>query len=197
FDQMPRPNQSRNKGASTTRGTALSILIYGSQPAATNGERARPKPSEIPAAAPTIRPSSDSSTVVARCLQSIPLVTHAATRAAIADGRLMKNGSNSFAATTDSHTDSTAMPTRSRQNNTRVALCVASPLSAVARRNDGRAEVESATSCLRRALALDDFFAQHRPDGAIHVDELRRRTQFHQIARAIELHGMLRHDAAC
>ena len=78
FDQMPRPNHSRNSGASTTRGTAFSILMYGSKMLASIGERPSEKPSEIPSAAPTSRPSSDSSSVTARCAHSDPLTIHCA-----------------------------------------------------------------------------------------------------------------------
>jgi len=47
-----------------------------------------------------------------------------------------------------------------------------------------------------RALALDDFFAKHGPEGAIEIDERGRRPQLHQIARAIERHRMAGDDAA-
>ena len=44
FDQMPSPNQSRNSGASTTRGTAFSIVMYGSSTRAANGDRPSANP---------------------------------------------------------------------------------------------------------------------------------------------------------
>ena len=48
FDQIPRPNQSRKSGASTTRGTAFNIVMYGSSTRAANGDRASAKPVVTP-----------------------------------------------------------------------------------------------------------------------------------------------------
>src|SRR5256885_4276532 len=178
---MPSPNQRRNSGASTTRGTAFSILMYGSSTRARKGERARARPIETPSAAPASNPSSDSSSVTARCPQSVPLTVQRATRAAISVGRLTKNGSRTFTETSDCHAASSTMPSASCATNT-------TP-------RDGaptRAAAALCTRRLRRPLALDHFFAQHHPDAAVQIDERRRRAQLHQIARPFEADVMLR-----
>ena len=122
FDQIPSPNQSRKSGASTTRGTAFNIVMYGSSTLAANGDRASAKPVVTPAAAPMTSPSSDSSSVTRRCGQSEPDATHAATRPAISLGRLKKNGSITPVAAPACHAPTTATPSATRQNATDTRL---------------------------------------------------------------------------
>src|SRR3989442_526320 len=190
FDQMPRPNQRRNSGASTTRGTAFSILMYGSRTRASNGVRASEKPSEMPIAAPTSRPRSDSSSVTARCPHSVPPAIHRPMRAAMSLGRLTKNGSSSFSATSACHAPRNATPTASCQQRTArpEGRALRSPVELPApleREGFSRAS---------RFTALHHFFAEHGPDAAIEIDERRQRAQLHQIARPLERHVVLRDD---
>src|SRR5258708_6565337 len=162
---MPSPNQRRNSGASTTRGTAFSILMYGSHTRATSGDRAKPKPSVTPSVAPMISPSSDSSSVVAKCSQSVPAVAQVPTRRAMSAGRVTKKASSPSPDTSACHTASTATPT---------AICHA--------------------TTLRALLAFDDFIAKDCPDRAIELNEGRRDAELQEIARAIERDGMDGHD---
>src|SRR5580765_1422169 len=173
---MPSPNHSRNNGASTTRGTAFSILMYGSKMLASIGDRPSEKPAEMPITAPTTRPSSDSSSVTARCPHSDPVETHCTIRCAMSDGRLTKKASSTFSETSVCQSVSATAPTATRQNRT------AGPVGSA----PGTAGAASATRLPRWLLALDDFLAKHRPDRAIEVDERRRRAQLHQVARTIE-----------
>src|SRR5260221_10698397 len=124
------------------------------------GERPSEKPREIPIAEPTSRPSSDSSSVTARWRHSDPVAIHCTIRCAISDGGVTKNPSRTFSETRVCQTVSTVMPRAACQNSTAEA--------------DGPA---LRTAMLRRALALDHLFAQHRPDRAIEVDERRRGAQ--------------------
>ena len=180
FDQIPSPNHSRNNGASTTRGTAFNILIYGSNTRASTGDRPSRKPSEMPAAAPSTRPSSDSSRVAARCRHSDPSITQIAIRCAMAVGRLTKNGSRSFSETRPCHSDSAQRPT---------AICQNAIVVRLASRASG-----SPTRRLGGPLAPDYFLAEHDPERAVEIDECGRRAQFHQVTGAIERHGLASHD---
>src|SRR5262245_57186210 len=163
FDQIPRPNHSRKSGASTTRGTAFSILMYGSKTRATSGDRANPKPNEIPSAPPTMSPRSDSSSVVARCAHRMPDETHVDSRLKISEGRLTKNGSRTPSVTSACHMATIPTPTTS---------------------------CHARTVALRAALAPDDFIAKNGPQQAIQIDERRRRSELEQIARPLERHRM-------
>src|SRR5262249_945080 len=178
---MPRPNHSRNSGASTTRGTALSILMYGSITRARNGDRASRNPSDTPSAAPATSPSSDSSIVTARWRHNVPPVIHWRMRAPMSLGRLTKNGSRTPSDTSVCHNASSAAPSASCDARTS-ARDEVSPLSPPA----------SATEALAGTTAPDHLFAQHGPDGAIQIDERRRGPQLHEIARASERDVMLR-----
>src|SRR4051812_26438105 len=178
FDQMPRPNHNRNRGARTTRGTAFSILIYGSKMPARIGDRPSEKPAEMPRAAPTSRPSSDSSNVTVKCRHNEPLTTHCAIRNAMSEGRLTKKASSTFSDTSVCQSVSVATPNATCQKRTTV-------LAEVAGAAMGR---PSATCLLHRALALDHFIAKHGPQRAVEIDERRQRPQRHQIAWAVQCH---------
>src|SRR5947209_1192976 len=175
---MPRPNQSRKIGARTTRGTAFSIVMYGSQMRAASRQRPNTKPSPIPIAAPITSPRTASSSVVARWPQMAPVRVHAAIRTAMALGRLTKNGSRSFARTPDSQAATTRMA---------MAIC---QRRTVVRRG-------SVTRHVRARLASDDFLSQIRPDRSVQLDEARLRPEIEQIARPTERNAMARHDTAC
>src|SRR3989475_2673165 len=179
FDQMPRPNHNRKIGARTTRGTALSIVMYGSQMRATIGDRARAKPRVMPSNAPATRQRNASSSVTRRCPQIAPDVIHVAMRAAMSLGRLTKKGSSSFARTPSCHAAIT-----------KAAMAICQPIT-VARDAGGLA-----TTHLAAALALDDFLAQVGPDRSIEVKECRLHAQIEQVARAAERDAVPRHDAA-
>src|SRR3954463_14678475 len=58
FDAMPSPNQSAKIGASTTRGSALSIFTYGSNTALIIGFCAEQKPISTPASETTTKTST-------------------------------------------------------------------------------------------------------------------------------------------
>src|SRR5260221_11123090 len=71
-DQIPRPSQSVNIGANTTRGSALTILTYGSNTAAGRGWRANQKPTSTPPIEPITKARIDSTSVNQRCFQKKP-----------------------------------------------------------------------------------------------------------------------------
>src|SRR5205823_12210552 len=148
---------------------AFSILMYGSNTRATIGNRAKPNPSDTPSAAPKISPSIDSSSVVARWIQSVPLTVHVAMRPAMSVGRLTKKPSSTFSVTSVCHTASVDRPN---------AAC--SPMTV-----------------LRALLAFDDFIAKHGPEGAIEIHERRGGAQLEQIAGTLERDRMDRDDPAC
>src|SRR6516162_1774873 len=175
---MPSPNHNRNSGASTTRGTALSILMYGSKTLASSGDRPNQKPSEIPNAAPATRPSSDSSSVDARCPHSEPVAIHCAIRCAMSDGRLTKKASRIFHDTRTCQSVSAATPTATCQNST----------------TDRRTTPSLRPAIPHRLLTLDHFLAQHRPDRAVEIDKSWRRPQFHERSGTIERDGVTRNN---
>src|SRR5437879_2578330 len=76
LDQMPSPSQSVKIGASTTRGSALTILTYGSNTAATFGWRANQKPTMTPPSEPIAKARIDSHKVIRRCFQITPEENH-------------------------------------------------------------------------------------------------------------------------
>src|SRR3954462_14537305 len=96
FDAMPSPNQSAKIGASTTRGSALSIFTYGSNTALIMGLRANQKPISTPASEPTTNASIASTSVIHRCFQMVPSTNQRAMREATSSGVEKKNGGNSF-----------------------------------------------------------------------------------------------------
>src|SRR5476649_334565 len=158
--------------------------MYGSNTAASIGERPSEKPAEMPMAAPTSRPSRDSSSVTARCPQSDPRTTHCAIRCAMSDGRLTKNASSTFSDTSACQSASALTPTSTCQNRT------AGPEGPALRAGTARV-----SAMLHRPLTLDHFFAQHGPDRAVQIHERRRRAQFQQVARPLEGHRMACDDA--
>src|SRR5258708_4282870 len=96
FDAMPSPNQSAKIGASTTRGSALSIFTYGSKIALMVGLRANQKPISTPASEPITKASIASTRVIQRCFQIEPSTNHFTTRAATSPGAEKKNGGSSL-----------------------------------------------------------------------------------------------------
>src|SRR3974390_2196637 len=96
LDQMPRPSQSVKIGASTTRGNALTILIYGSNTAASRGNNAKRNPTSTPPIEPMMKARIDSSNVTQRCFQITPLANHAATCFATSTGVEKKNGGSTI-----------------------------------------------------------------------------------------------------
>src|SRR5579862_7447678 len=90
-------------------------------------------------------------------------------RAAMALGRLTKNGSSSFSVTRSCHVPTIAMPTASWPIRT-------------ARRSG--------------TPAPEDFVTQHRPQIAIEIEKRRLRAQFEHVARTIERHRVARNDMA-
>src|SRR3982751_4129152 len=96
FDAMPSPNQSAKIGASTTRGSALSIFTYGSNAALIIGLRANQKPISTPASEPTTKASIASTNVIQRCRQIVPSTNQRTIRDATSYGVEKKNGGNSL-----------------------------------------------------------------------------------------------------
>src|ERR1700749_1390041 len=76
LDQMPSPSHSVKIGASTTRGSALTIFTYGSNTAATTGWRAKQKPTAAHLPEPMTKARIDSESVMKRCFQITPLENH-------------------------------------------------------------------------------------------------------------------------
>src|SRR5580704_14818905 len=110
FDQMPSPNHSVKIGASTTRGSALAILTYGSNRAAMRGCAANQKPITTPAAEPMTKASIASLSVTQRCFQMVPSANHLTMRWATSAGVEKKNGGNRGPPTgTDVSTDQSAI----------------------------------------------------------------------------------------
>src|SRR5262245_59584830 len=95
LDQMPRPNHSVKIGASTMRGSALTIFTYGSSTAATVGWRANQNPTSTPPTEPTTKASAASVRVIQRWRQMVPSANHFTTRAATSSGVEKKNGGSS------------------------------------------------------------------------------------------------------
>src|SRR6266487_290812 len=180
FDQMPRPNQSRNSGASTTRGIAFSMLMYGSRTRASIGDRASANPRVIPNAAPTSSPSSDSSSVTDRWRHRLPPITQLPTRRTMSVGRLTKKGSSSFSDTSPCQRASASTPTTICQKNTAARLIA----------------LTSSTAHPHLPLTFQHLAPQHTPQRPVQIDEGRRRAQLHHVAWAIERHAMTRDDAA-
>src|SRR3954470_9430697 len=96
FDQMPRPSHSAKIGASTTRGSALAILTYGSNTAATRGWRANQKPTSTPPTEPITKARIDSHSVIARCFQITPVENHLTIWLKTSTGLEKKNGGSSI-----------------------------------------------------------------------------------------------------
>src|SRR5262245_54288145 len=69
---MPRPSQSAKIGASTMRGSALTIFTYGSNTAASAGWRPNQKPMRMPATEPITKASTDSMSVIQRWMKIEP-----------------------------------------------------------------------------------------------------------------------------
>src|SRR5665811_1495712 len=92
FDQIPRPSQSVKIGASTTRGSALTIFTYGSNTAAVRGWRANQKPTSTPPTDPSTNASSASISVTHRCFQITPEINQSTTWLATSSGLEKKNG---------------------------------------------------------------------------------------------------------
>src|ERR1041384_6542769 len=92
FDQMPSPNHSVKIGASTTRGSALIILTYGSNTAAVRGWRANQKPTRTPPIEPMTNARIDSISVTQRCFQITPETNQATICWATSTGFEKKNG---------------------------------------------------------------------------------------------------------
>jgi hypothetical protein len=92
FDQMPSPSQSVKIGASTTRGSALTIFTYGSNTAAVRGWRANQKPTSTPPIEPITKARSASLNVTQRCFQITPLANQATICFATSTGLEKKNG---------------------------------------------------------------------------------------------------------
>src|SRR6478609_4374723 len=92
FDQIPSPSQSVKIGASTTRGSALTIFTYGSNTAAVRGWRANQKPTSTPPIDPITKASIDSDSVTQRCFQITPETNQATICCATSTGFEKKNG---------------------------------------------------------------------------------------------------------
>src|SRR5256714_12161342 len=92
FEAMPSPNHNAKIGASTTRGSALSIFTYGSNTALIIGLRANQKPIRTPASEPTTNASIASTKVIQRCFQIVPSTNQRTMREATSSGVEKKNG---------------------------------------------------------------------------------------------------------
>src|SRR3954468_10053186 len=92
LDQIPSPSHSAKIGASTTRGSALTIFTYGSNTAATSGWRANQKPINTPPADPITKARIDSVSVMPRCFQITPDENHLTIWAKTSTGLEKKNG---------------------------------------------------------------------------------------------------------
>src|SRR3954470_23808970 len=97
LEAMPSPNQSAKIGASTTRGSALAILTYGSNTALAIGLRANQKPTSTPLSEPMKNASMASTSVIHRCFQIVPSTNHLNTRPATSPGVEKKNGGSRVA----------------------------------------------------------------------------------------------------
>src|SRR5262245_33592772 len=96
FDQMPKPSHSAKIGASTTRGSALTIFTQGSKIALTNGYSANHKPIRPPGTEPMTKASTASTRVIQRCFQIVPSTNHLMIRCTTSIGVEKKNGGRSF-----------------------------------------------------------------------------------------------------
>src|SRR6478735_9483628 len=122
LDQMPRPSHSAKIGASTTRGSALIILTYGSNTAATRGWRANQNPISTPPTEPITKASTDSSSVIIRCFQITPEVNHLTIWLATSTGLEKKNGGsrifpNTGTVVRNCHSESATTATINCQNS--------------------------------------------------------------------------------
>jgi hypothetical protein len=87
-----RSCQSVKIGASTTRGSALTIFTYGSNTAAVRGWRANQKPTSTPPNEPNTKARIDSSRVTHRCFQITPETNQSTIWLATSTGLEKKNG---------------------------------------------------------------------------------------------------------
>src|SRR5262249_25181334 len=92
LDQMPSPSHSVKIGASTTRGSALTMYKEGSNTAATMGWRANQKPTAAPLTEPMTKARIDSQSVMKRCFQITPLENHFTIWLKTSTGLEKKNG---------------------------------------------------------------------------------------------------------
>src|SRR3954453_20542834 len=185
LDQMPSPSHKVKIGASTTRGSALTILTKGSNTAATRGWRANQKPTRTPPSEPIVKPRIDSHNVIRRCFQITPLENQSRIWLPTSTGLEKKNGGSSRrpnigTVANNCHSPSATTATSSCKERSPIFDTPAvSPYGL----NVIPAKPATASGRRRLRVTLHHLILQHAPDFAMQRVKLMLQSNFGDVTR--------------